>query len=75
MSQQSTRKKSRNPYERRISYSLLFLFSIIGISIFFLGVNPRIFGYEFENMAFSRFIAWTLAPAIIGIGIFWLDLY
>jgi hypothetical protein len=75
MNQQTTQRKSQNPYERRIARLLFFMFTIIGISVFFLGVNPRIFGYEFKNIAVSRFIAWTLALAIIGIGIMGFDLY
>jgi hypothetical protein len=66
--------KSKKPFGHRIGSLIFFLFSIVGISVFFYGVNPDIFGYSSEDLSITRLISWTLSPILIGLGFVWFDL-
>lgn len=66
--------KSKRTFKHRIGSLIFFLFSIVGISVFFYGVNPQIFGYSSKNLPITRLISWTLSSSLIGLGFVWFDL-
>jgi len=66
--------KTKKDWGKRIGSLIFFLFSIVGICVFFYGVNPQIFGYSSENLPTTRLISWTLSTILLGLGFFWFDL-
>lgn len=66
---QPSEKNGIHSYQKRIGNLLLFLFVFIGVSLFFAGINPQLFGFESKNLIRTRLIVWTISSMLISLGI------